>query len=125
MHNCIEQSSITTEAFDLVVSIAGAEIGEGALLAEVLGIEGATELDESAFSFDGMTVSLERTADGKVKAIVVPEGSPAAFFLRVRIEEVREVLQMWKCCKWPIPITNWPLATLKLVTFPQWQHSPV
>ena len=87
MHNCIEQSSITTEAFDLVVSIAGAEIGEGALLAEVLGIEGATELDESAFSFDGMTVSLERTADGKVKAIVVPEGSPAAFFLRVRIEE--------------------------------------
>ena len=38
----IEQSSITTEAFDLVVNIAGAEIGEGATsarLAEALGVE--------------------------------------------------------------------------------------
>ena len=81
----IEQSSITTEAFDLVVNIADAEIGEGARLAEVLGIEGAAELDESAFSSEGLTVSLGRTADGKAKATVTPDGAPPSFFLRVRL----------------------------------------
>ena len=82
----IAPSSTASGTFDLIVSIAGAEIGEGARLAEVLGIEGAAELDESAFSSEGMTVSLERTADGKVKVTVVPEGSPASFFLRVRVK---------------------------------------
>ena len=61
-------------AFDLTVSIAGAEIGEGARLADVLGIEGAVKLDESAFSPEGLAVSLNRTADGKAKATVTPEG---------------------------------------------------
>lgn len=59
---------------DLAVSIAGAEIGEGARLADVLGIEGAVKLDESAFSPEGLAVSLNRTADGKAKATVTPEG---------------------------------------------------
>lgn len=82
----IEQSSITTEAFDLVVNIADAEIGEGARLAEAFGIEGAAELNGSAFTSDGLSVTLERTADGKVKATVTPEGSPTSFFLRVKVK---------------------------------------
>ena len=82
----IAPSSITAGAFDLVVDIADAEIGEGALLAEALGVEGATKLNESAFSSDGLSVSLERTADGKVKATVMPDGAPPAFFLRMRVK---------------------------------------
>ena len=82
----IETSSAAAGAFDLVVDIAGAEIGEGAHLAEALGVEGATELDESAFSFDGLSVSLTRTADGKARATIMPDGAPSAFFLRVRVK---------------------------------------
>ena len=82
----VEDERTEFRRIDLAVSIAGAEIGEGARLAEVLGIEGAAELDESTFSSEGMTVSLERTADGKVKVTVVPEGSPASFFLRVKVK---------------------------------------
>ena len=47
---------------------------------------GAAELDESAFSSDGLNVRLGRTADGKAKVTVAPDGAPAAFFLRVRVE---------------------------------------
>ena len=82
----IEPSSATTGAFDLVVDIAGVVIGEGARLAEALGIEGATELSESVFSSDGMTVSFSRAADGKAKATVAPDGAPSSFFLRVRLK---------------------------------------
>ena len=81
----IAPSSTANGTFNLTVSIAGAEIGEGARLAEVLGIEGAAELDESAFSSDGLTVSLDRTDDGKVEAAVTPDGTPPAFFLRARV----------------------------------------
>lgn len=63
-----------------------AEIGTAARLAEVLGVEGATELDESEFSSDGFSFSLQRTAEGKVKATVTPEGSPTSFFLRVKMK---------------------------------------
>jgi hypothetical protein len=72
--------------FDLAVSIGGAEIGEGARLAEALGVEGATELKESAFSSEGLSVTLDRTANGKAKATVTPDGAPPAFFLRVRVK---------------------------------------
>lgn len=82
----IAPSSTASGTFDLAISIAGAEIGEGARLAETLGIEGATELDESAFSPEGLVVSLERTVDGRIKATVTPEGSPTSFFLRVRVK---------------------------------------
>ena len=39
-------------------------------LAAALGVEGAVELDESAFTSEGLIVTLERTADGKDKARV-------------------------------------------------------
>ena len=48
-------------------------------LAEVFGVEWATELNESAFSSEGLTVTLERTTDGKAKAIVTPIGTPPIF----------------------------------------------
>ena len=70
---------------ELVVNIVDAEIGEGARLVEVLGVEGATELKESAFSSEGLAVTLERTADGKAKATVAPDGAPPSFFLRVGV----------------------------------------
>ena len=82
----IEPSSAATGAFDLVVDIADAEIGEGARIAEALGVEGAAELIESAFSSEGLSVTLKRTADGKVKAAVTPDGAPPAFFLRMRVK---------------------------------------
>ncbi|MBQ3096853.1 MAG: hypothetical protein IJC66_01755 [Kiritimatiellae bacterium] len=50
-----------------------------------MGIEGAAELDESAFSSKGLSVTIERTADGKAKATVTPDGAPPAFFLRGRV----------------------------------------
>ena len=81
----IAPSSAADGAFDLTVSIGGVVIGEGARLAEALGVEGATELDESAFSSGGLTVSFDRAADGKAKATVTPDGAPASFFLRVRV----------------------------------------
>jgi len=82
----IVPSNETAGTFDLVVDIAGAEIGTAANLAEVFGVEGATELDESEFSTDGFSFILQRTADGKAQAIVTPVGSPPSFFLRVKVK---------------------------------------
>ena len=82
----IEQSSGTSGAFDLVVDIAGEEIGTAAQLAEVLGVEGATELNEAAFSSEVLSFSLQRTIDGKAMATVTPAGSPPLFFLRVKVK---------------------------------------
>jgi len=82
----IEPSSDTVGAFELVVDIADAEIGVAARLAETLGVEGTPALDESAFSSEGLFVTLERTTDGKVKATVMPEGTPPTFFLRVKVK---------------------------------------
>lgn len=69
----IKTSSVISVAFDLVVDIAGEEI-DGAKLAEALGVERMAELNESAFSSDGLIVTLQRTADGKAKATVLPDG---------------------------------------------------
>ncbi len=82
----IEPTSDANGTFDLVVSIGRVEIGEGARLTEALGIEGAAELKGSAFSSEGLTVSFGRTANGKAKATVTPDGSPDSFFLRVRVK---------------------------------------
>ena len=82
----IEQSGVTSGAFDLIVDIAGVEIGTTANLAEVFGVEGATELNDSAFSSDGLSFTFQRTVDGKTKATVSPVGSPPKFFLRVKIK---------------------------------------
>lgn len=46
----------------------------------------ATELNESAFSSEGLTVTLQRTADGKAKVTVTPDGTPPSFFLRVKVK---------------------------------------
>ena len=78
-------SGTAAGAFDIVVGIGGVEIGTAARLAAALGVEGATELDESAFSSEGLAVTLERTAAGKVKATIMPEGTPPRFFLRVKV----------------------------------------
>ena len=84
--DAVAPSSESAGAFDLVVGIADAEIGEGAQLAAALGVEGATELNEAAFSPNGLSVSLQRTADGKAKATVTPAGSPPTFFLCVKVK---------------------------------------
>ena len=76
----------TVGAFDLVFDIADVEIGLAALLPEALGIVGSTTLNPATFSSDGLTVTLQRTADGKVRATVTPEGSPPTFFLRVMVK---------------------------------------
>ena len=58
-----------------------------------MGVEGAAELTESAFSSDNVTVTLERTIDGKAKATVTrrvkdnaPYQSSDAFFVRVKVK---------------------------------------
>ena len=49
-------------------------------------MEGATELNESAFSSEGLAFILQRTGDGKIKATVTPAGSPPWFFIRVKVK---------------------------------------
>ena len=41
---------------------------------------------QSLLSSDGLFVTLQRTADGKDKAVVAPEGMPPSFFLRVKMK---------------------------------------
>ena len=82
----IAPSNGYTGAFDLIVDVAGVEIGTAARLAEVFGVEGATELNESAFSSEGISFSLQRTTDGKAKATITPVGSPSSFFMRVKVK---------------------------------------
>ena len=57
-----------------------------AWFAEVLSVEGAMELNESAFSSERLTVNLQRTADAKIKAAVAPVGSLPSFFLRAKVK---------------------------------------
>lgn len=82
----IEPSGVEADAFDLVVGVGGAEIGEGARLAEALCVEGADELDEAAFSSENLTTTFQRTTDGKAKAMIVPIEAPPKFFLRVKVK---------------------------------------
>ena len=82
----IEPSGVEADAFDLFVGVGGAEIGEGARLAEALCVEGADELDEAAFSSENLTTTFQRTTDGKAKAMIVPIGAPPKFFLRVKVK---------------------------------------
>ena len=55
-------------------------------LAPYGGRDDEEELNESAFSSEELTVTLERTTDGKAKATVAPYGAPSAFFMRVRVK---------------------------------------
>ena len=63
----IAPSGVALGAFTLVVDIAGTEIGMAEQLAWVLGAEGATELDESTFSSDGLSFSIQRTIARETK----------------------------------------------------------
>ena len=47
----------------------------------------ATVLNESAFMSEVLSVTLERTTEGKIKATVTPNGAPSAFFLRVMVKQ--------------------------------------
>ena len=82
----VAPSDETAGTFDLEIGIGGVEIGTGARLAEALGVVGSAALDGSPFTSDWLTVSLERTADGKAKATVTPDGMPSSFFLRVKVK---------------------------------------
>ena len=82
----IAPSDEMSGAFDLVVNIADVQIGTSARLAEVFDVEGATELNEAAFSSNGLSVTLQRTDGGKAKATIMPDGAPPAFFLRVNVK---------------------------------------
>ena len=82
----IEPSGMVSGSFDIVVDIGGTKIGESARLADALGVEGATELNDTAFSTEGLSFGLERTVDGKIKAIVTPDDTPPSFFLRIKVK---------------------------------------
>lgn len=74
---------------EAVFSLDGVEVGAAALearLKTIFGVEGTTELGDSAFSDKGLSFNLQRTSDGKVKATVTPVGSPPSFFLRVKVK---------------------------------------
>lgn len=85
MIESIAPSGEVDGTFDIVFGVTGEEIGEAAKLADALGVVGSSMLD-GEFSSDGMDVNLQRTTDGKVKAIVTPDGAPNSFFLRVKIK---------------------------------------
>ena len=50
------------------------------------GMDGATELSESSFSFKRLFVTLQHTTDGKVKATIPPAGSQSSFFMRMKVK---------------------------------------
>ena len=47
---------------------------------------GAVELNKSTFTSECPSVTFDRTADGKAKATITPDGAPPAFFLRVKMK---------------------------------------
>ena len=82
--------SATGGAFDFTVGIDGVEIGEAAdmeRLKTVFSIEGATELSESAFTLDNMTVEAVVPQGGKVKLTAKPKGTASTFFMRVKVKQ--------------------------------------
>ena len=78
--------------FSLEVSIDDVTIGstaDGARLAMVFGIEGATSLSENAFSSDNVSVEAAAPVDGKVKLVAKPNTNKTSnsFFMRVRVNQ--------------------------------------
>ena len=87
----IDDVSIDSDGtLEAVFSLKDVNIGSAALearLKTVFGVEGATTLDESAFSSDNVGLSLEPTGDGRVRATVIPpEGAGNAYFMRMKIK---------------------------------------
>ena len=81
--------SATEGAFDFTVGIDGVEIGVAAdmeRLKTVFCVEGATELSESAFTPDNMTIETVTPRDGKVKLTAKPKSAGDTFFMRVQVK---------------------------------------
>ncbi|MBQ6136158.1 MAG: hypothetical protein IJI73_02185 [Kiritimatiellae bacterium] len=76
----------SADGLDLVFVLADVEFGENARISDAFVVEGTAELNESAFSFEGFTLTFTRTGDGKVKATITLDGAPAVFFLRVKMK---------------------------------------
>ena len=81
--------------FDFAVGITDIEVGDAAKaerLKTVFGIEGATRLNDAAFSADNLTLEAVMPEDGKVKLTVKPaapktgeEPADSAFFMRAKV----------------------------------------
>lgn len=71
---------------DFTFGIEDTVVGEEAEIDEAFEIEGSETLDDSSFSTDGLQVSLDRTADGRVKATVTPPSGKTTYFIRVKIK---------------------------------------
>ena len=89
--------SLSGGQFDFTVGITGVEIGNAAkteYLKTVFGIEGASRLNDNAFSPDNLTLEAVKPEDGKVKITVklpppkTGEGTDgaAAFFMRAKVK---------------------------------------
>ena len=87
--------SLNGGQFDFTVGIDDVEIGIAATqerLKTVFGIEGASILDDSAFSADSLTLETAAPENGKVRLTAKPaapktdtDSAASAFFLRVRV----------------------------------------
>ena len=82
-------------SFAFEVAIDGVNIGGGTVaetmlkenLKKVLGVEGATTLDASAFSSDNIDVIFDMPVDGKAKFFVTPPTDAGdSFFMRVKVK---------------------------------------
>ncbi|MBP5320443.1 MAG: InlB B-repeat-containing protein, partial [Kiritimatiellae bacterium] len=74
--------------YALVADVAGVVIGAnaaGANLARVFSVEGASTLEEAAFSPDAVDATLGVTADGKLSVNIVPRAADKTLFIRVRM----------------------------------------
>ena len=71
---------------DFTFGIEDTVVGEEAEIDEAFEIEGSETLDDSSFSTDGLQFSLDRTADGRVKATVTPPSGKTTYFIRVKIK---------------------------------------
>ena len=89
--------SLSGGQFDFTVGITGVEIGNAAkteYLKTVFGIEGASRLNDNAFSPDNLALEAVKPEDGKVKITVklpppkTGEGTDgaAAFFMRAKVK---------------------------------------
>lgn len=83
--------------FDFTVGITDVTIGDGATTARlktIFGVEGATTLEDSAFSADNLILETAEPESGKVKLTVKPpapktgeEDTSTAFFMRIRVND--------------------------------------
>jgi hypothetical protein len=94
MIEAFEPSADEPDEFSFEVSIKDVNISSAAdkaRLATVLGIEGATSLDDSAFSSENVDFYIGTPKDGKATFTAKPKedakGASDAFFMRVRVNQ--------------------------------------